>query len=877
MLIQITCPGCQAHYLMTREEAGKTVRCRRCHTELDVPGVAPSTTPGKVRFTLDQLLRRRGLKHKTASQSDSEESLGTTTKLRPPSLPSQAVQGRLRPRTKDSTSARYTTRSDKDQAKASERTRKLVTLVSGAGLFAIAVLVTAALLANSSRKNTAGDYVSNNSAASINSAAAPPSSSQSDTPSLLKQAQPPAGTDFSPPRTPTLPESNDAHHPRRPGSFIAPDRAGGNGTSTWPLPPIFYPMGKRKALLEPFYAAVFDPSRGEFLACLPRLETKGARLQGTLVRYRSVDHFVPLGRYKLPHLAVRAVIDHRQGLLFALAARAESAAAISQLAQQNLEHATACGDIVVYDLKPIYDNQVEDSKELTPQTVIPFYAPQAYVRSLALSEDGSQLYVLTTWVSSGRPSRSTITVVDTLTRKPIRSRDLPEPAGELVLSPDGQYLVITERTANGGAVRLLKSSDLTSINSALIKGTPIDVTMTRAGQIAVTTLISVRNNHPASGFVGPDVPQGIDPSGLGIIGGPPGLIPPHGYGAWNGGLPTGGNFAGAPGQGMTGVNTLAGRQFVAHQFEIKALLVSDRGVEELPLNSPVRAANNGYLRFSPDGKWLLAASYREPGYDLYEVIDLTSPTNVRHRLALRSADNQLLGGHFLLSPDGRHVVFHNGVVLDTTETSSYTPATSGSDTRGTGETSPSSSSYFIPMGGAGRAFPGSLSSPPSSFSEGISTPLGNMPPTGPLLPGIERLPNGGMSSSLPLPTTPVGITYTPESPFIPAPPAMTVRPVPFFPGPATVALPPPVPPAVMPMFIPPRPVFIPPVPMVPPVPPSYAMAAMRMPPMVAFYRPPSPPITSFCRPVITCRPCVSFSCGTSCCSPCTTYRIRRIR
>ncbi|MDW8242576.1 MAG: hypothetical protein RMJ88_05130 [Thermogemmata sp.] len=502
---------------------------------------------------------------------------------------------------------------------------------------------------------------------------------------------------------------------------------------------------KRKAMLEPFYAAAFDKAKGELLTFAPRVEK--VRLHGSLNRYDVTNNFAPKGRYKLPHLVARAVIDDKQGLLYAVAARADNQMTIQYLAQQQGTHAAAVGDVAVYDLKPLYEGKVEDGTDVKPLAIIPFSAPNRYIRSLVLGEDGSQLYVLTTTVSGNRPIKSTLTVVNTATRKPVRNRDLPEPAGEMILSPDGKHLIVTELSGNGGAVRLLNTSDLSSVKSYPFRGTPLDLSVAPNGTIAVTVVTSVPaaggNPRPGGGPPGRPGSGGvIGPGGAGGGGGIGG-VSPLGPG---GDAPVGGGAGiGAP---MIGGGPQGGGGAANPQFQAQINFLSDKGVVELPAVTNLKASNNGYVKFSPDGKSLYVGSVAGDGLDIYDVADPDNPAEVKLRAAFRTAGAVPLRGYFWLSPDGKYLIFWNGPVVDTEDTGG-----------GLG----------VPVGGPGGGFPGGLPNPGGGFPGGLPAPGGgnnSKPPTPPIPPAG----GGGFPGGLPIPPGGIGGGTPPAPPTPPLPP-----------------------------------------------------------------------------------------------------------
>ncbi len=488
-----------------------------------------------------------------------------------------------------------------------------------------------------------------------------------------------------------------------PGSIILPPQPGGNppgppvgggGGISFPgigntgpgLPGGFFGDGKKKAKIESFFGAAFDSKNNQLIVFSPRPER--GRVYGTLTLYAADNTFAPHKRLKTQYLATRAIVDPQGERLYTATARLDNSTASHQLAQQMLDHAAAAGDIAVYDLKTLRTGTVEDGTEVKPAATVPLYLPNRLIRGLVLSPDGKHLYVLGTLTVSGRPTKSTIQVINTETMKPERTKDLPEPAGELVAAADGKHLIVLELAGGGrsGAVRLLDATTLNSVRSYPVQGIPLDVTSTPDGLIAVTVV-----QPPQQGAPGGGPPRGpLPPNRPGVGGGAgfggggigPGLppTPPTGPGVGGGagfggggigpGLPptppAGGGLIGPGGPG----DNYGGTTTYAPAFNAKILLISDKGIEELRLLA-ARAATSGYLKFSPDGKTLYVSSYRDVGFEVYEL----DAGEAKLKYGLRSAGGEKIGGHFLLSPDGKYIAFHNGVVLDADDLGA--PAASG--------------------------------------------------------------------------------------------------------------------------------------------------------------------------------------------------------
>lgn len=180
--------------------------------------------------------------------------------------------------------------------------------------------------------------------------------------------------------------------------------------------------------------------------------------------------------------------------------------------------------------------------------------------------------------------------------------------------------------------------------------------------------------------------------------------------------------------------------------------IDPAGAQKTVLATASRKNQNGYARFTPDGKKLLVASHGleqqffGPGLDVYDVTDPADPTTYKKVATVRSAGMQYVGGYFHLSPDGERVVVQlTGAVLETAKLAEHVggpepPGLNGGG--GPGE--------IGPMGPAG---------PP-----GVGAPVG---PAGPMGPGIGRpgpggpMPPGAGGAIPPAPLGPPGTTPMP--------------------------------------------------------------------------------------------------------------------
>lgn len=168
-----------------------------------------------------------------------------------------------------------------------------------------------------------------------------------------------------------------------------------------------------------------------------------------------------------------------------------------------------------------------------------------------------------------------------------------------------------------------------------------------------------------------------------------------------------------------------------------------------------KAAHNNYVEFSPDGKYLFVGSYggAQAGFDAYEVSDPTSPRGYKKVSSVRQAGDRFVGGHFHVSPDSTHIVFHSGAVLAVDK---LTENASGTDLLGPNDGTGGSNGF--PQG-PGRAMPGG--------NPGV-VPPGGMPGGGGAIPGMPGpggnpgvVPPGGGGA---VPALPPGSVAPPGGP-----------------------------------------------------------------------------------------------------------------
>jgi hypothetical protein len=178
--------------------------------------------------------------------------------------------------------------------------------------------------------------------------------------------------------------------------------------------------------------------------------------------------------------------------------------------------------------------------------------------------------------------------------------------------------------------------------------------------------------------------------------------------------------------------------------------------QEIPV-VPNRAHQNGYARFTPDGKKLLVTShgydqrYFAPGLDVYDVTDAATPGGYKKVASLRSAGQLFVGGNIHIAPDGTHVVFQTGVALAVDKLTENTggpepPGLNGGGFGGFG------GGGGVPGAPEGGAFPGGLGAPggpmgvpgaPMGQPGGFGMPPGGIGVPGGLPPGGRGGPPGG--------------------------------------------------------------------------------------------------------------------------------------
>ncbi|MFM8272230.1 MAG: hypothetical protein ACKODX_07825, partial [Gemmata sp.] len=386
--------------------------------------------------------------------------------------------------------------------------------------------------------------------------------------------------------------------------------------------------GNLKIKIDTFYAGAFDAEKKEVFTVTDKVE--GQLVKGYLARFSYPD-FKRLGRFKLPQPASRVVIDSKAGLLYAATITNIKAAGLNLL-----DRSAASGNVAVYELKPIRDGQstdgkkLEDGSELKPLGTV---TVGQRIQGMELSADGKTLYVLVSGTGTTPAARkSSIVVIDTETRKELapQRKTLAEPCWDMVKTADSKKLLLLELPGKNGSASVVEMDlpTLAVISTTAFPGAVLDSASRNGGG----TMMSVMAAAPAGGA--------------------------GGVGGSNGG-PMGG---GAP-----------------QQAKFKVFLLDTKGSTEMDLGVTPGAANNGYLKFDPDGKRLYVSSYRAPGFDVYDVTDATAASGLKLKSSIKTAGSgrEGVGGHFLLSPDGKIVLFHNGVVLETENIGGTVPPAGG--------------------------------------------------------------------------------------------------------------------------------------------------------------------------------------------------------
>jgi len=464
------------------------------------------------------------------------------------------------------------------------------------------------------------------------------------------------------------------------GSFGQP---GGGQVDPNPPPSGAIVDGTRKADVGHFFAGVFDPAKKELITFSS--QARNNVVSTRLNRFDATKNFTSEGSYKVPHFVSRAVVDSDKGLLYVATINRPS---VSSLMTQQYDQAAGTGDVQVFDLNLLREDKVKNGAELKPLATL---VVGKTIRGLELSKDGKLLYVATTTVpskSAKADPTSYLFVFETETRKPTSPATvLPVAVWDMRLSPDGKALLIidmVDKDNTTSSAHLLDPASLKEIKKVALLGTANHIAASSGGQyVAVVMTNKV----------------------------------------------------------------------------IKLVLATDARTNDLELGFGWKAAAKpGYVEFSPDGKRLfvsghplLSESYQRPnqqvypaGLDVYDVSDANAPTGVKKKASIRTAGGQMVGGHFLMSPEGDYLVFHTGVVVETANVG-------GNNGEGIVASGPGGGTPFpgVPPVNGGAATPNNNVGAPA-VSDSIPRPPAN-PGGQPMYPaggGSPRPnPNGGGSGS----------------------------------------------------------------------------------------------------------------------------------
>jgi hypothetical protein len=360
---------------------------------------------------------------------------------------------------------------------------------------------------------------------------------------------------------------------------------------------------------------------------------------------------------------------------------------VAKLGSQTMDQTADVGDVVVYDLNAIRGDKVKEGGDLKPIYTL---GMGKTICGLELSGDGKSLFVVTR--TGSKTHKSYLTIYDTETRKPANPPTaLEAPAWTASRSSDGKYLLIVDmvdagsKTATASKLRVYDMTNGKKIKDLPLQGVGNDIAATASGQYAAAVM-----------------------------------------------------SAGA----------------------LKLVLATDSSTRDLELGIGWKAAAKpGYVDYSPDGKQLyvsghpfLSGSYptqqgqqaHPAGLDVYDVTDADSPTGLKKKASIRTAGGHMVGGHFLVSPEGEYLVFQTGVVVETAKIG-------GSNGEGNAV-----GGGFPGRGGAG-GFPGAAggegmgeATPPG----GAPVPGGGMPPGAgggrPPKPGVGAPGLGGPPAGAPM-------------------------------------------------------------------------------------------------------------------------------
>jgi hypothetical protein len=578
---------------------------------------------------------------------------------------------------------------------------------------------------------------------------------------------PGGGVPPMPPGPPPIPGGGGP--PPMPGGGIPPLPGGGQpplpGGGQPPFPGGGQPGGgtpantdgNLKTQIEAWMTGAFDTANDEFYAVSVRNLPQN-RFAGTLYRYDTAK-FSSVGSYKIPHVGFRSTIDAKAGLLYVAFATNPST-----LANQQMSNASTAGDIAVYDLKAVRTGKSADGKplevggDLKPLATV---SVKSVIQGMELSADGKALYVLVTG-GTGAARKSHVVQIDTATNKEAKRKELPEQASEMTKSSDGKTLYIVQEINrnNTSGVFLFDPVNMQTVKTVPIRtGRAFDVTALTGGGV----IVSVAVKAPAGGNGGGGFPGG----GVGQPGIPGGGVGQPGFPGGGVGQPGGG--PGVPGQPGGGGGGQQQQQHFGH-----VLIEANGASADIDLGGGMHSANGGYVKSDADTKKLFFSSWNAPGLDVYEVKDI-SANGLKLKNSIRTARRSLVGGHFLVTPDSKFLLFHNGMVIDTANVGGSLPVAGNG---GGGFPNPGGPGGVPPGGGIVPGGPGGV---PLPGPGGLPAPGGN--PGVPPMPGLPGgVPGvGGANPGIPggapaLP--PVGLPGGNPG----APPQPGVPPMPGVPG-----------------------------------------------------------------------------------------------
>jgi hypothetical protein len=322
---------------------------------------------------------------------------------------------------------------------------------------------------------------------------------------------------------------------------------------------------------------------------------------GVLTRY-STPGYKKEGEYVLPGLATRVALDQKKGLLYAAVSNPTGAALTTVLASM-YDRAEAVGNVHVYDLNAIRAGKVELLATLKPAGTI---SVGAWVVGMELSADGKSMFVAALTTTT-KGSSAELLHVDTTTQKVIKRMSLPDPVGDMRYAADGKTLLLVGMPF-GARGQLVPTKTVGLLLVDPVKWAKVKTVALPAG--AAQDVFPLKGGKYLAAVMVPP---------------PPGATVP-----------------------------------VRKVF----LLDPDGPPKEVALGGGPGAANNGYARVSPDGKYLLVSSRMSEGFDLYEVADPDTAAGAVKVASARTAGDLKLGGNFYVTPDEKYLVFQTGAVVE---------------------------------------------------------------------------------------------------------------------------------------------------------------------------------------------------------------------